>query len=128
MRLGLAVAALAMCVAIAGSRRSEERCSEAGADVVRSVTGTASGAGLAAAADVLAGDCTDTRPLLVAASTLGRDGRSRLAEPLARLAVAREPENAGAWAALYFALRPTDPAGAARARERAEALNPGPGR
>lgn len=128
IRLAIAGGAVAICLAIAGSERSERRCSEAGAAVVRDVTGTASAPAAGAATEVLLGDCTDTRPLVIAAATLARAGRAGEAEPLARRAVAREPENPGAWAALYFALVDSDRTAAARARSRAEELNPPPAR
>lgn len=124
LRLLLAVGAVAVCLAIVGAARSEDRCSEAGAAVLRDVTGSGPRGALQPALDTLRDDCTETRPLVLAATVLARAERDEEAAPLARLAVRAEPENPGAWIALFSALQRTDPQGAARARERAVELNP----
>jgi len=124
LRLLLAAAAIAVCVSVAGAARSEDRCSEAGAAVLRDVTGSAPQGTLQPALGTLRDGCTESRPLVLAAGLLARAGREDEAAPLARLAVRAEPENPGAWAALFAALRRSDPEGAARARARAIELNP----
>ena len=121
-RVAILAVTVTVVVLVVGAYRSEERCSEAGADVVRSVTGTAGG-GIEPALATLAG-CTETRASVLAASELARSGREEEALPLARATVRAEPDNPGAWLALFLALRRSDPAGAQRARERVLELNP----
>ncbi len=113
---------------MASAHRSEERCAEAGAIVVRDVTGTAVAGELEPALDALRAGCTETRPVVVAAGELARAGREREATPLARQAVLAEPANPGAWVSLFLALRRSDPAAAGRARARVLELNPRAGR
>jgi len=129
LRVALAATAVAVCLLVLGARRSEERCSQAGADVVRDVTGTGRAGALEPALETLRRGCTDSRPLVLAATELARAGRDSEAVPLARQAVREEAENPGAWLALFFALRHSDPQGAGRARDRVLELNPraGPG-
>lgn len=124
LRVVLAATAVAVCLLVLDARRSEEACSQAGADVVRDVTGTGQAGALEPALETLRGGCTDSRPLVLAATQLARAGRESEAVPLARQAVREEAENPGAWLALFVALRRSDPPGAARARDRVLELNP----
>ena len=124
LRVALAATAVAVCLLVLGARRSEERCSQAGADVVRDVTGTGEAGSLEPALATLRRGCTDSRPLVLAASELARAGRQPEATPLAQQAVREEPENPGAWLALFAAQRGSDAPGAARARDRVLKLNP----
>jgi len=124
LRLALAGAAVAVCLLVLGARRSEEHCSQAGADVVRDVTGTGEAGSLEPALATLRSGCTDSRPLVLAAAELARAGRQAEATPLAQQAVREEAENPGAWLALFAALKRSDPPGAARARDRVLELNP----
>jgi len=115
---------VAVCLLVLGARRSEQSCSQAGADVVRDVTGTGKTGAFEPALETLRRGCTDSRPLVLTATELARAGRESEAAPLARQAVREEAENPGAWLALFLALRHSDPQGAARARERVLELNP----
>lgn len=124
LRLALAGVAVAVCLLVLGARGSEERCSQAGADVVRDVTGTGGDGALEPALATLRGGCTDSRPLVLAAGELARAGRRAEAAPLARQAVRQEPENPGAWLALLAAIERSDPLGAKRARDQVLELNP----
>lgn len=124
VRLALVGVAVAVCALVVGAHRTEERCSEAGADVVRDITGTAEGGELGPALATLTEDCTDTRATILAATELARAGREAEALGLARAAVRAEPENPGAWLALFLATREADPAAAERARARVLELNP----
>ncbi len=124
LRVALVVTAVAVCLLVLGARRSEQTCSQAGADVVRDVTGTAEAGALEPALETLRRGCTDSRPLVLSATELARAGRDAEAVPLARQAVREEAENPGAWLSLFLALRRSDPQGAARARDRVLELNP----
>jgi tetratricopeptide (TPR) repeat protein len=123
-RAVLVAVALAAALSVVSWQSTEDDCREAGATVVREITGTESAANLPGAFDTLRGDCHDVRPLLVAAGQLARAERRDEALPLARRAVRREPDDFAAWAVLSEALAEADPAAARRARRRALALNP----
>jgi len=92
--------------------------------VVRDVTGTGRAGALRPALATLRRGCTDSRPVVLAATELARAGREGEAVPLARQAVREEADNPGAWLSLLLALSRSDPQGAARARERVLELNP----
>jgi len=124
LRLVLAAGAVAACAAIVTAARSEDRCAEAGAAVLRDVNGSGRPGALAPALATLGEGCTETRPLVLGATELARGGREAEAAPMARLAVRTEPENPGAWLALFLALRQSDPRGAEMARARVVELNP----
>lgn len=78
------------------------------ADLVRDVIGT----------------CRDPEKIAVAAAGVRASGHPDVAAAMARKAIAAGPREFAAWAALSQALQRDDPAGAARAARRAEALNP----
>jgi tetratricopeptide (TPR) repeat protein len=123
-RGALVAVAVAVALSVVSWQRTEDDCREAGATVVREITGTESASKLPGAFDALTGDCHDVRPLLVAAGQLARADRRDEALPLARLAVRREPDDFAAWAVLSEALADADAAAARRALRRARALNP----
>ena len=68
--------------------------------------------------------CRDPEEIAVAAAGLTASGHPEVAAGMARKAIAAGPREFVAWAALSQALARDDPAGAARAARRAEALNP----
>ncbi len=68
--------------------------------------------------------CADPEEIAVAAAGVSASGHPDVAAAMARKAIAAGPREFAAWAALAQALARDDPAGAARAARRAEALNP----
>ncbi|HEV7493126.1 hypothetical protein [Baekduia sp.] len=68
--------------------------------------------------------CADPEEIAVAAAGVSASGHPDVAAAMARSAIAAGPREFAAWAALAQALGRDDPAGAARAARRAEALNP----
>lgn len=68
--------------------------------------------------------CRDPEEIAVAAAGVTAAGHPDVAAAMARKAIAAGPREFAAWAALSQALAREDPAGAARAARRAEALNP----
>jgi hypothetical protein len=68
--------------------------------------------------------CRDPEAIAVAAAGVNASGHPDVAAAMARKAIAAGPREFAAWAALAQALARDDPAGAARAARRAEALNP----
>ena len=68
--------------------------------------------------------CRDPEEIAVAAAGVRASGHPDVAATMARRAIAAGPREFAAWAALSQALARDDPAGAARAARRAEALNP----
>jgi hypothetical protein len=74
--------------------------------------------------DRVAKRCGDPETIAVTAAGVQASGRPDLAARLARVAIRTGPDEFSSWAALAQALKPTDPAGSARAAARAQALNP----
>jgi hypothetical protein len=68
--------------------------------------------------------CRDPEEIAVAAAGVNAAGHPDVAAAMARKAIAAGPREFAAWAALSQALARDDPAGAARAARRAQALNP----
>jgi MoxR-like ATPase len=68
--------------------------------------------------------CRDPEEIAVAAAGVTASGHPNVAAAMARTAIAAGPREFVAWAALAQALARDDPAAAARAARRAEALNP----
>jgi hypothetical protein len=68
--------------------------------------------------------CRDPEQIAVAAAGVTSSGHPEVAATMARAAIDRGPREFAAWAALWQATRRNDPAEAARAARRAEALNP----
>ena len=123
-RLALFALAAALAVSIAGWQRHEDACAEAGAQVLREITGAADRSVLPAARAALLDDCHDSAAAVSAAGALNQAGREGEAESLVRAVVREEPDSFAAWAVLSLATADSDPAASARARERALALNP----
>jgi hypothetical protein len=122
-RVALLCAALAVVAILVSWQRSEDDCTEAGATVVREITGSVDRSVLPAALATLTGDCQESRAVLAVAGALNQAGRQSEAEPLARHVARDEPDNFAAWAILSAALADSDPAAARRARARALELN-----
>ncbi|HEX2016576.1 MAG TPA: tetratricopeptide repeat protein [Solirubrobacteraceae bacterium] len=72
----------------------------------------------------LEANCSGADELSASVSALLRAGRDDQALRVAHEATRREPSNYVAWLALAAALQPRDASAAARARDRAHALNP----
>jgi hypothetical protein len=68
--------------------------------------------------------CRDPEEIAVAAAGVRAAGHPDVAAAMARKAIAAGPREFAAWAALSQALARDDPAGAALAARRAQALNP----
>jgi hypothetical protein len=123
-RIALLCAALAVAATLVLWQRTEDDCAEAGATVVREITGSVDRSVLPGALRTLTADCHESRPVLAAAGALNQAGRQAEAEPLVRHALREEPDNFAAWAILSVALADSDPGAASRARARALELNP----
>ncbi len=117
-RLLLAAGAVAVAVALAAVERDHDRCQEALRATFLASDGPAPA--LERRADALTSECDGAEPLVQIAAGL-RETRPRVAARLARAAAVREPDSYVAWGVLAVAA--TQPE-AARAAERARALNP----
>jgi hypothetical protein len=123
-KLVLAAVAAAAIVFLGTRLHSDQRCTSAQRTIFRVTVRRAPAGQLAPALSQLRDSCRGTTALVSAAGGLTFSGRSRQAAALARAATHEEPSNWAAWAALAYAVRRTDPAGAAAARARVHRLNP----
>ena len=121
MRAAILLAAVAV-VAWAGVRLAEHQdCSGAREALYEVTVGGGAVRDLDAVAGSVRSSCRDARELAGAASALQRAGRADLAVPLAREAARRDPEAFEPWTVLAASGAGDE---AARATERARALNP----
>ena len=119
----MVVAAVAAIVLLVAWQRDAETCQDSVEDLLFTLRDREPDSQIDAAVTTIAEECEGTSRLIGAGEVLLDQREPEHAATSFRIAADREPDNFSAWAGLALALQRDDPAGAAEAAKRAQALN-----
>lgn len=123
-RVALVLTAIAAAALLVTWQRSEDGCTDSVKAMFFALRDDAPAAQLEATISGVEDDCDGSSRLVDSGAVLFQEGHPQPAAELLREAVAREPDNFSAWAALASVLAASDRAATARAAARATELNP----
>ena len=122
-RIVVVVTAVAAIVLLVAWQRDSEMCHDSVKDLLFTLRDREPDPEIDAAITAIEDDCEGSDKLVDAGGVLLQQREPEHAAPSFRIAAEREPESFSAWAGLALALQPEDPAAAAEAARRAQALN-----